>query len=46
MLVTAGSDTVADHIEAVKLALAQLPEGSPRKVLVRAGAVRSICAPA
>jgi hypothetical protein len=32
----AGSNTAADHIEAVRLALAQLPEGSQRKVLVRA----------
>jgi hypothetical protein len=33
----AGSNTAADHIEAVKLALAQLPEGARRRVLVRAG---------
>jgi Transposase DDE domain group 1 len=32
----AGSNTAADHIEAVKLALAQLPEGQRRKVVVRA----------
>jgi hypothetical protein len=32
----AGSNTAADHIEAVKLALAQLPEGTRRRVLVRA----------
>jgi Transposase DDE domain group 1 len=31
----AGSNTAADHIEAVQLALAQLPEQSRRKVLVR-----------
>jgi hypothetical protein len=32
----AGSNTAADHIEAVKLALAQLPEHLRRRVLVRA----------
>jgi len=32
----AGSNTAADHIEAVKLALAQLPPGMRRRVLVRA----------
>jgi hypothetical protein len=32
----AGSNTAADHIEAVRLALAQLPAGSRRKVLIRA----------
>jgi hypothetical protein len=32
----AGSNTAADHIEAVRLALAQLPAGMRRKVLIRA----------
>jgi hypothetical protein len=32
----AGSNTAADHIEAVKLALAQLPEHVRRRALVRA----------
>ena len=32
----AGSNTAADHIEAARLALAQLPRGLRRKVLVRA----------
>ena len=32
----AGSNTAADHIEAVKLALAQLPAGLRKRVLVRA----------
>jgi hypothetical protein len=32
----AGSNTAADHIEAVKLALAQLPPDTRRRVLVRA----------
>jgi hypothetical protein len=32
----AGSNTAADHIEAARLALAQLPERLRRKVLVRA----------
>jgi hypothetical protein len=32
----AGSSTAADHIEAARLALAQLPRGLRRKVLVRA----------
>jgi Transposase DDE domain group 1 len=34
----AGSNTAADHIEATRLALAQLPAGARRKVLVRADA--------
>jgi len=32
----AGSNTAADHIEAVRLALAQLPAGLRRRVLIRA----------
>jgi hypothetical protein len=32
----AGSNTAADHIEAMRLALAQLPAGTRRKVLARA----------
>jgi hypothetical protein len=32
----AGSNTAADHIQAVKLALAQLPQGLRRRVLIRA----------
>ncbi len=32
----AGSDTAADHIEAARLALAQLPAAQRRKVLIRA----------
>jgi Transposase DDE domain group 1 len=32
----AGSNTAADHIEAVRLALAQLPKGLRRRVLIRA----------
>jgi Transposase DDE domain group 1 len=32
----AGPDTAADHIEAVRLALAQLPPGMRRRVLIRA----------
>ena len=31
----AGSNTAADHIEATRLALAQLPRGQRRRVLVR-----------
>ena len=31
----AGSNTAADHIEAVRLALAQLPTGLRRRVLIR-----------
>jgi Transposase DDE domain group 1 len=33
---SAGSNTAADHIEASRLALAQLPRHLPRKVLIRA----------
>ena len=32
----AGSNTAADHIEATRLALAQLPAGPRRQVLIRA----------
>jgi hypothetical protein len=32
----AGSNTAADHITAMKLALAQLPEGTRRRALIRA----------
>jgi hypothetical protein len=31
----AGSNTAADHVEATRLALAQLPRGLRRRVLVR-----------
>jgi hypothetical protein len=33
----AGSDTAADHIEAARLAVAQLPRHLRRRVLIRAG---------
>jgi len=33
----AGSDTAADHIEAARLGLAQLPRGLRRRVLIRTG---------
>jgi hypothetical protein len=33
---SAGSNTAADHIDAVRLALAQLPKGLRRRVLIRA----------
>jgi hypothetical protein len=33
---SAGSNTAADHIEAARLALAQLPRHLRRKVLIRA----------